>query len=304
MVLLALGLVLVGDLLPRGVGRSQPRRLAYRLAPLLSGAVRLGAWANDLLPDQEVEEEEEPPPAEEEEERRLISSVLEFSDTIVREVMVPRTDMVTVRLDASLTDLLGLITEHGYSRYPVVDPRSEDIVGLVIARDLLPLLAGGERPATIAALMRPVDFVPETKRVSDLLREMQVSKTHLAVVSDEFGDVAGLVSIEDLLEELVGEIVDEYDEEVPLVRASGASSWLVDGRAGVDVLAEVVRTALPDDDWDTVGGLVLGLAGRLPEEDEEVAFGDLTFRVVRLQGRRVAEVEVRKMERVASDERR
>jgi CBS domain containing-hemolysin-like protein len=264
----------------------------------------LGAWANDLLPDQEVEEEEEPPPAEEEEERRLISSVLEFSDTIVREVMVPRTDMVTVRLDASLTDLLGLITEHGYSRYPVVDPRSEDIVGLVIARDLLPLLAGGERPATIAALMRPVDFVPETKRVSDLLREMQVSKTHLAVVSDEFGDVAGLVSIEDLLEELVGEIVDEYDEEVPLVRASGASSWLVDGRAGVDVLAEVVRTALPDDDWDTVGGLVLGLAGRLPEEDEEVAFGDLTFRVVRLQGRRVAEVEVRKMERVASDERR
>jgi CBS domain containing-hemolysin-like protein len=143
--------------------------------------------------------------------------------------------------------------------------------------------------------MRPIDFVPETKRASDLLKEMQAKKIHMAVAIDEFGDVAGLVTLEDLLEELVGEIVDEYDEEEPMVRPVGEGVWLVDGRAGIDELSVAVNIELPDEDWDTVAGLVLGLAGRFPEVDENLELGDLRFKVLRLQGRRVADVEVQRV---------
>jgi putative hemolysin len=295
MVLLAFGLVLVADLGPRAVGRSRPQRLAYRLAWLLKIATRIGRWANDLLPDAETEEEEPTVAAEEEEERKLISSVIEFSETIVREVMVPRTDMVTIATDGSVDQLLALVKEHGFSRFPVTESNGDEVVGLVIAKDLLPLVNGGVRPAKIGEMMRPIDFVPETKRVSDLLHEMQASKAHLMMAVDEFGDLAGLVTIEDLLEELVGEIVDEYDEDEALVQSIAQGAWRVDGRASVDELSEQVAMSLPDEEWDTVGGLVLALAGRVPEEGEELSLGDLRFIVRRVQGRRVAEVEVRRV---------
>jgi CBS domain containing-hemolysin-like protein len=259
-------------------------------------AASIGAWANDLLPSDTLPaEEEDGSEAEEaEEERRLITSVIEFSDTIVREVMVPRTAMVTIKAVDSVDRLLALIEEHGFSRFPVAGP-GEDIVGMVIAKDLLPAVARDKRPATVSEIMRPIDFVPETKRASDLLKEMQAKKIHMAVAIDEFGDVAGLVTLEDLLEELVGEIVDEYDEEEPMVRPVGEGVWLVDGRAGIDELSVAVNIDLPDEDWDTVAGLVLGLAGRFPEVDENLELGDLRFKVLRLQGRRVADVEVQRV---------
>ena len=292
LIALVAGLVLVGDLLPRLAGRRRPRALAYRLAPVLAPAFRIGARFVDAVDDGEDEESENGD--DDEEEIELISSVLEFSDTVVREVMVPRPDMVTVASAAGLRELMELVEEHGFSRMPVAGDGIDDIVGLVIVKDLLPVLAAGRAPHTVAEVMRPIDAVPETKRVSDLLREMQASRTHLALVVDEYGGTAGLVTIEDLLEELVGEIVDEYDEDESMIVERDDGTWTVDGRLPVEDLAEMLEVELPDDEWDTVGGLVLGLAGRVPREGEVFEVGDLTASVTRVQGRRVSEVRVRR----------
>ncbi|MEX1044125.1 MAG: hemolysin family protein, partial [Acidimicrobiia bacterium] len=291
---LVIGLSLVADLIPRMLGRARPRTLAYRLSWLLAAAIALGSRAAEILWDQgEGEEHEED--EDDEEEVDLIESVLLFSETIVREVMVPRTDMVTVDAEASLGVLLELIEATGYSRIPVVGEGMDDVVGLVIAKDLLPRLANGNRPDVVSEVMRPVDHIPETKRVPELLRDMQVSKSHMAIVVDEFGGTAGLVTIEDLLEELVGEIVDEYDDDELLFEDLGDGSWKVDGRLSVHDLSEMLDTELPSDEWDTVAGLVLGLAGRVPRERETFDAEGMRFTVRRVQGRRVQEVVVQPM---------
>lgn len=293
LVCLVLVLVVVGDLLPRFVGRRRPRSLAYHLAPLLSAAHAVGARFVDTA--GEVEDEEHPEEGDDgEEEIELITSVLEFSETVVREVMVPRPDMVVVQATTGLAELTDLVEEHGFSRFPVAGEGVDDIVGLVIVKDLLPVLVAGEVPSSVVEFMRPIDAVPETKRVSDLLRDMQASRTHLALVVDEYGGTAGLVTIEDLLEELVGEIVDEYDDDELMFVEREDGTWVVDGRMPVEDLAELVGAELPDDEWDTVGGLVLGLAGRVPRENERFDIDDLTVRVTRVQGRRVSEVRVQR----------
>ena len=283
--------LMVGELIPRRLGRWSPRRVAYRSAALLRMAVGLGGWANDLLPELDQDEiQTEPASEEDEQERELIDSVLEFGETIVREVMTPRPDMVTIAATAPVEELVELATSEGYSRIPVTS--NGDIVGLVIVKDLLPMLNEGKRPASVAEVMRPVEFVPETKLASALLSEMQESHTHQVIVVDEYGDVVGLVTIEDLLEELVGEITDETDEEEEMIQEA-EDGWRVDARVSVDDLVGVTGVDLPAEEWDTVGGLVLGLAERVPEEGEEFEYGPLEFRVTRMQGRRVSEVEVR-----------
>ncbi|MDP2622361.1 MAG: hemolysin family protein [Actinomycetota bacterium] len=284
-------LVLVGDTLPRAFGRSLPRRPAYRLSSLLSLAVGAGRRAVDLIYDEDEEEQPEDD-AQDSQEIELISSVLEFTDAIVREVMVPRTDMVTVPASTGSDEALDLVLASGKSRIPVTGDDLDDVVGVLYARDLLLLFDAGEGPLPVTKLMRPVHFVPETKRVSELLRELQASKVHLAVVVDEFGGTAGLVTIEDLLEEIVGEIVDEYDVEEPMVSALDDGSFLVDARLSVDDLAELLACTLPDEGWDTVGGLVLGLAGRVPEEGESFELEGMVITADRVQGRRVARVRV------------
>lgn len=210
--------------------------------------------------------------------------------------MVPRPDMVTVEAAAPLASLFAVFEEHGFSRIPAVGDGIDDVLGVVIVKDLLPPLASNTLPETVAEVMRPIDFVPETKRVFDLLREMQASKSHMAVVVDEYGGTAGLVTIEDLLEELVGEIVDEYDEDELLFEQRDDGSFIVDGRMPVSDLAEMIGSELPAEEWDTVGGLVLGLAGRVPVEGEVFEVEDVQVEVVRVQGRRVAATHVKRLE--------
>lgn len=222
----------------------------------------------------------------------MISSVLEFSDAIVREVMTPRTDMVTLRSDLTTTEALDLILEHGFSRVPVTGRGADDIVGLVYAKDLLRLVGAPPRARPLTEISRPPYFVPETKPVRELLREMQSSQFHLAVAVDEFGGTAGLVTIEDLIEELVGEIVDEYDTEPPMVQPLEEGGFLVDARLPVDDLAGLIDTRLPEGEWDTVGGLVLGLAGRVPIVGERFEFDGAVLIPERVQGRRVERVHV------------
>lgn len=289
---LGVAVILVGDLLPRSVGRRSPRTLAYRLAPILKRAVAIGGRASDFLLEEEDAEEEIEQDAQDREEIELISSVLDFSDTIVREVMVPRTDMVTIR-ENDVSDLaVDVVVEHGYSRLPVTGEGFDDIRGIIYAKDLLRFLDEGSAPEAVSNLMRPAYFVPETKRVSDLLSDMQSGKVHIAVVVDEFGGTAGIVTIEDLIEELVGEIVDEHDTEEAMVEVADDGSLLVDARLAVEELSELIGVELPDEGWDTVGGLVLGLAGRVPHEAETFEVEGVGLTATRVQGRRIAQVSV------------
>ncbi len=287
-------LVFFGDVLPRTFGRRRQRTLAYRFAWLLRPAVALGDAAADLVADLDSEEEdEEREDATDAEELELISQVLDFTDTIIREVMVPRTDMVTVAGLASTDHALDVVLAQGRSRIPVVGEGADDVLGILYARDLLTLMDTNSDPKLVTEIMRPATFVPETKRVPELLREMQLTQTHLAIVVDEFGGTAGLVTIEDLLEELVGEIADEYDDEEPMVSALDGGGYLIDARLSIDDLSELMGEELPDDEWDTVGGLVLGLAGRVPREGETFELGSHVFTCERVQGRRIAQVSLR-----------
>lgn len=304
LIALAVGLVvfLLGDLIPRRVGLDNPGGLAYRSHRILDWSVRLGGWANELLPEVEngLEEVDEQGEGEaEEHERELIDSVLEFGETIIREIMTPRPDMVTIPIDGTIQQLIEISTSEGYSRLPVTS--NGDVVGMVIVKDLLRMLTrNGDQPETVGEVMRPVEFVPETKLAAALLAEMQESHSHQVIVVDEYGDVVGLVTIEDLLEELVGEIADETDPDEALIVAQ-SDGWWVDARLAVDDLCKVTGVAPPDDyEGDTVGGLVLGLAERVPEEGEEFLFENLALTVARMQGRRVSEVVVTVTEQAES----
>lgn len=289
--IMAIVLVIVTDLVPRTIGRSRSSSLAYRLASLLAVSIRLGDAANDLVSDED-EQEADDATNDNDEERELISSIIEFGDTIVREVMMPRTDMVTLPASASTDEAVDLVLEAGRSRVPLTGENVDDIVGILYARDLLELYDQHSPPRPCLEIAHEPYFVPETKPIADLLREMQANQRHLAIVVDEFGGTAGLVTIEDLLEEIVGEIVDEYDTEEPMVVPLEEGGLLVDARLDVDDLATALGTEFPDADWDTVGGLILGLAGRVPKTGESFEYDDLLLTAEQVQGRRVALVRV------------
>jgi putative hemolysin len=228
----------------------------------------------------------------EHEERELIESVIEFGDTVVREVMVPRTDMVTVDADDLVADCVALAIEQGFSRMPVCGAGIDDIVGVVYTKDLVRAERAGRGAEPVARIMRKAHFVPETKKVDRMLREMQAGKNHLAVVVDEYGGTAGLVTLEDLLEELVGDIRDEFDLEDPDVVTLGDGALRVHGRMPISELNDLLDAELPDDDWDTVGGLIFSKLGHVPSVGEEVDVDGHRLVVERLQGRRITRVRI------------
>ncbi len=225
-------------------------------------------------------------------ERDLIESVIEFGDTIVREVMVPRTDMLTIDATSTVEQALEVGSEAGFSRLPVAGENVDDIVGLVYVKDLIRAELDDRNDETVAVFLRPSRFVPETKRVANLLREMQSESYHMAVVVDEYGGVAGLVTLEDLIEEIVGEIVDEYDVEEPLVERQRDGTLRVDARIPIDELNDLAGLELPEGDYDTVGGLVFDLFGRVPAVGEVCECEGYHLRVERIQGRRIQRVRV------------
>jgi len=288
---MAVALVILVDVVPRWIGRQRPGALAYRLAGILRVAYAVGAMTSDLIVDVDDEPGEESVDLSDADERQLIRSVIEFTDTIVREVMVPRTDMITIASDASIDVAVDLVLSSGRSRIPVTGESIDHVVGMIYARDLLELFDSESQVHAVGEVCREAYFVPETKQIAALLREMQQNQLHLAIVVDEFGGTAGIVTIEDLVEEIVGEIVDEYDEEEPMV-IEVDGGWVVDARMDVDELAVIVGTHLPSEEWDTVGGLILDLAGRVPEEGEHFELDELVFTATTVQGRRVSKVRV------------
>jgi CBS domain containing-hemolysin-like protein len=231
----------------------------------------------------------------EEEEREMIHSIFEFGDTIVREVMVPRPDMVAVPLGTSLQEVLELILRTGYSRIPVYDGTVDEVVGLAYAKDVLRRLHDGQADKPLTDILRPAPFMPESLRAAECLREMRTRKSHMVIVIDEYGGTSGLVTLEDLLEEIVGEITDEYDREEPNVEPLPDGDYRVNARLGVDEVNELLDVELPSTEWDSIGGLLFNLVGGVPREGQEVEFKGLRLRAERVQGRRIGRVRIHRL---------
>jgi CBS domain containing-hemolysin-like protein len=238
----------------------------------------------------------------EEGEKELIHSIFEFGDTLVREVMVPRPDMVAASIDSGVKQVLDLMLKHGYSRIPVYKGGIDEIVGVMYAKDLLRHLHAGKANVPLESIMREPYVVPETKKVDELLREMQLRRVHIAIVLDEYGSTAGLVTIEDLLEELVGEIRDEYDREEPQIEPAGPDAFRVDGRLSIDEANELLDASLPHEEWDTVAGLMYGLLGAVPTQGETVSYENLTFNAEKVQGRRISKVLITRRPRTKEEQ--
>ena len=230
----------------------------------------------------------------EDEERDLIDSIIDFGDTVAREIMVPRTDMVAMQADFAITDMAEVAILNGLSRFPVYREHLDDIVGLVLAKDLMRAERDGNGAQPVSTLMRDAFFVPETKKVSELMREMQARSTHMAVVIDEYGGTAGLATLEDLIEELVGEISDETDRAKQLVEVEPSGEIVVhDPSLNIDDLNDSNDLQLPEGEWDSVGGYVFASLGRVPEVGDVVEADVATLIVEKMDGRRIAQIRIR-----------
>jgi putative hemolysin len=225
--------------------------------------------------------------------RRLLRSIVDFGDTLVREVMTPRPDMVAISMDATIDELRALFREQEYSRFPVYGENLDNIVGIIFVKDLLHL----EDPnAALASLVRPATFVPETKRVPELLKEFQRRQVQFAIVVDEYGGTAGIVTIEDLLEEIVGEIRDEYDVETEPVIDEGNGSFVLSGKVNIDVVRERLGVEIEPEGFETVGGYVLTRVGRVPAVGETFELDGLDVQVLEAERRRIHKVRFRRSE--------
>ncbi len=233
----------------------------------------------------------------EHEERELIESIIEFGDTVAREVMVPRPDIVFLRDDENVAFALDKAIQHGFSRLPVLSSSEDedDVVGVAYTKDLVRAEREGGAEMKVGDITRPVRYIPETKPLPTLMREMQADKSHMAVVVDEYGGISGLVTLEDVLEELVGEIVDEYDREDTDVERLPDGSYLIDGGMSIDEVNQLSGADLPDEDWDTVAGFVFGSLGHVPRTGEAVDFDGWRFAADLVDGRRIRRVRVSPM---------
>ncbi len=299
---------------PKTWALQHPERAALLTAPLVEGVGKVLRWpargligvANIILPGKGlakgpfVTEEELLAIAGEavqnavieESELDLIESVIDFGDTVAREIMVPRTDMVMIASDRTVTDFVELAIDKGLSRIPVFGENADDVTGIVYLKDAMRTEREGGGTRSVTVLLRPANFVPETKHVSELLAEMQSRKNHISIVVDEYGGTAGLVTLEDLLEELVGEIEDEFDTDAPAMVHLADGDVVVNATLNVDDLSEDLDLELPEGNWDSIGGLVLGLLGRVPVPGDSVVADGARLVVERVDGRRISQVRI------------
>jgi putative hemolysin len=322
--LLSFFTIIFGELVPKTLALAHPERFALVLAapvdvlgrvlgPIVWALTRITNGVNRILGvsdvDQNVISTEElkllverggEQGILEAEEEQMIHAVIELGDRRIHEVMVPRIAIAALPATATFEQAIDTVVEEGHSRVPVYEETVDEIVGILYAKDLLPFLkeAAGPRPSLRSLLRTPV-FVPESMSIDDLLHEFQRRKVHLAIVLDEYGGTAGLVTIEDLLEEIVGEIQDEYDEEEPMIVRLSDDEARVDGRAAIDDLEELFDTSIAledEDEYDTVGGLIYHRIGGVPTPGDEVQVDGLLLTVESTDGRRVAKVLVRRRE--------
>lgn len=311
--------IVLGELIPKGLALANPDRIALAvsgpisvfakivspLVAVLVGLTKLVSKPFGIDPTRTPElsaaeirlivEQGSQQGVLEAEEEQMISAVMSLSDSKLHEVMVPRIDIVAIDQEASFDDAVELVLKEGHSRTPLYQESVDHIVGILYAKDLLRIIAaGGPRPR-LRDIMRPALFVPESQAVDDLLNELQRRRVHMAIVLDEYGGTAGLVTIEDLLEEIVGEIQDEFDEEEPMKVVVREGEAILDGRADIDEMGELVEPALEledDEEYDTVGGFVYHRIGRVPVVGDTVAVDPFKITVIKVTGRRVGKVRV------------
>lgn len=309
--------VVFGELVPKSYSALHPHRVALRTfglirataliltipSKVLTGVAnlitrRFGATASFSFPNQAeqeirslVESAEETGEIESEE-KELLHSVFEFTDTVSREVMTPRVDVDAAPIQSSVEELIQLIQDSGHSRIPIYEETDDQIIGIVHAKDLMiAQLRSNGTAINLRTLLRPAMFVPENKDLYDLLREMRLHRTQMAIVQDEFGGTAGIVTIEDIVEELVGDIVDEYDTEEKEIE-SDADGWTVQGRTNIYDLNDAIGASFDTDEFDTLGGYVFGQFGRQPKEGETLEHSGYKFTVLETDGRRISKIRV------------
>lgn len=306
----ALGLnVLAGHIVPALIVRRAPEQLLGVLLPPFTAMANIVTPLTQLvigwlgspvepLPRQNGQRPASPEKALDQggqhEDGRLLRSVVDFGDTLVREVMTPRPDVVAVRADATVDDLRVLVREQQYSRLPVFKDNLDNILGLVVVKDLIQR-DGVSGDTRVTDIMRPAAFVPETKRVADLLREFQQKRFQLAMVVDEYGGIAGLVSVEDLIEELVGEIRDEYDLEAEPIVTEPDGAVVFSAKVAIEEMTERLGITIEDEGFETVGGYVLTRAGRVPAVGERVEADGVSIEVLEAERRRIHKVRVRRL---------
>lgn len=317
--------IIFGEIIPKSVASSYPNFFAMNMAGpsqalvwLVSPVVRIFTRFADILMkpfnivfkvhSQVVTEEEikmmvsvgEEEGVLQEEEKEMIHSVIEFGDTIVREIMTPRVDMVCAEQNSSLDDILNIILTHGHSRIPVYEETIDKIEGFVHAKDIMRYFSGNHEEFNLSSSVRPILMVPETKKVSDLFHEMRKAKMHMAIALDEFGGTSGLLTIEDLLEEIVGEIQDEYDAEEPAYQKIDANSAVVDAKLNIEEANELLQIHLPaEEGFDTVGGFIYSHLGHVPSEGEKMKWGNVQFSVEKVNGNRISKIRIIKEEEAA-----
>jgi len=323
LVVIAAFVLAAEHLLPLLIVRQDPERVLAVLLPSFAVAIGflqpitralvrlLDGTARDQAPGRDEEGGDQPPAPPEApderaptvgEERQLLRSVMEFGQTLVREVMTPRPDIVAVSEESTLAELRALFAEQEYSRFPVYRENLDNIVGVIVVKDLIELGAPGEVPRPIASLMRPAFFVPETKRVAELLKEFQRAQVQLAIVVDEYGGTAGLATLEDLLEEIVGEIRDEYDVEAEPIVDEGDGAFVFSAKVHIDRVVERLGVGIQPEGFETVGGFLLSHLGRVPAEGEAFDVGELQVEVLEAERRRVHKVRLKRRPPDVEDE--
>jgi CBS domain containing-hemolysin-like protein len=316
----ALTLVFVLEAIPRLIVRRSPERWGLRLSPIIGvfrllfgvparllalparavayGSRRLEGEGDDLMRLLELEEDESPI---EEDERKMIRGVFNLEDTTVREIMTPRTDIAALEADATPQEAARVIVEKGYSRIPIFDGSLDSIAGIVYAKDLMRYFAEGTAPGSLREIARRPLFVPESKHLDDLLNDMRRQRVHMAIVVDEYGGTAGLVTIEDMLEEIVGEIEDEYDRtEQQIIRLSDREA-ILDGRVAIDELNEMFDVDIEREDFDTVGGCLFHLLGKMPSVGDEVETAGISLRVLAVDRHRIKRVRALRLEKAEAE---
>ncbi len=312
--------VLVSKLAPKGLAARNPDRLALIVAhpvlfimKIVSPVARLLAAAADAFagPGPQgmsctavVTEEDikaminlgEEGGSLKEEEKELLHKVFEFGDTLASEAMRPRTEIVSVPSGVTLQEVFNLVSEFGYSRYPVIEDTVDTVIGILYIKDILVAMATGEvkREDIIQRFIRPAYFIPENKRVSELLSEMQRDRFQIAIVIDEFGGTAGLVTLEDLIEEIVGSIHDELETEEKEVQIVDEKNFVVSGQSALDEVNELLGTGLQSKDFNTLGGFVFGLFGRMPKVGEQLKYKNLKLEILELEGRKISKIKITK----------
>ncbi len=321
-VIMSVVIVLFAKLAPKGLTARDPDRLALSVAypmllvlTLISPVSRLVTAGADLFagPDSSrglsctavVTEEDikaminlgEEEGALKEEEKELLHKVFEFGDTLASEAMRPRTEIVSLPAAATIKNVLTLVSEFGYSRYPVIEQTVDTVTGILYVKDILIAMSSGDvkREDPIQPFIRQAYFIPENKKVSELLAEMQRNKFQIAIVIDEFGGTAGLVTLEDLIEEIVGSIHDELESVDKDVEIVDEKNVMVAGQAEIDEVNELLDTHIQTKEFNTIGGFVFGLFGRMPRVGEQLRYRDLKFEVLELDGRKIDKIKITKL---------